>query len=69
MDMVPTIGPIELPTNDEIIIEREATTSIDKAPEQKAKQNLQTTSSLLITVTPLLSTIKSPEPNKKYPRT
>ena len=68
MAIVPTIGPIALPTNDEIIIEREATTSIDKAPEQKAMQNLHITSSLLITVTPLLSTIKSPEPNRKYPR-
>ena len=69
IEIVPTIGPIALLTNDEIIMDREATTNIDKAPEQKANPNLHTTSSLLITVTPLLRTIKSPEPKRKYPRT
>ena len=63
--MVPTIGPIALFTNDEIIIESDATTNIESVPEQNANKNLQTTSLLLMTVTPLLRTIKSPVPNKK----
>ena len=62
------MGPIELFTKEEIIIDREATTNIDNAPKQNANKNLQITSSPLITVTPLLKTIKSPEPNRKYPK-
>ena len=37
--------------------------------KQNARINLHTTSLPLITVTPLLRTIKSPPPNKKYPNT
>ena len=36
MAMVPTIGPMALLTKEDIIIERDATTIIDKVPEQKA---------------------------------
>ena len=63
IEIVPTIGPIALVTKDDIIIDKEATTSIDNAPVQKAKKNLHITSSLPKTVTPLLRTIKSPDPN------
>ena len=69
IDIVPTIGPIALFTNEEIIIESEATTIIERVPEQNAKKKRHPTSLLLITVTPRLKTIKSPEPNKKYPKT
>ena len=40
-------------------------TIIESVPEQNAKKNLQPTSLLLRTVTPLRNTIKSPDPNKK----
>ena len=36
MAMVPTIGPMALLTKEDIIIEREATTTIERVPEQKA---------------------------------
>ena len=69
IDIVPTIGPMALLTNEDIIMESEATTIIERVPEQNAQKNLHPTSLLLITVTPRLKTIKSPEPNKKYPKT
>ena len=65
--IVPTMGPMALLTNDEIIMDNEATTIIESVPEQKAQKKRQVTSSLAITVTPLLSTIKSPVPNNKNP--
>ena len=67
MAMVPTIGPIELFTNEDIISDSEATTNIDNNPKPKAKINRHQTSFSENTWTPLLKTIKSPFPNKTYP--
>ena len=45
MAMVPTMGPIELFTNDEIIKDKDATTNIESSPIEKAHKNLHNTSS------------------------
>ena len=65
--IVPTIGPIALLTKHDIIIDNEATTIMESPPKQNARINLHTTSLPLITVTPLLRTIKSPPPNVNIP--
>ena len=67
IDMVPTIGTMAFLTKEDIIKDREATTSIDSNPIEKAPAKRQKTSSAEKTLTPLLNTIKSPFPNNSIP--